>query len=554
MAFKKIVRFLSSTYFNKILVVFVIALLASFLNILSVLSSQMKTPPGYFYTGTGHYYLDYFDYLQPIGAGLRGHWLPINYVATHDRFIYLLYLPYTVLGQIAGFFHLSPVNAYWSAVFLLTTIVILLIYRIISYVLKGQKIYIKISALLIAIFSSPFYHFEKSPIGQKLIYNDFWYGPSIFLRRFGPIPHQLLVTILVLLILLTASSLIEKIRSDKLKTVIKKILIINLLLIIITPLSPISTVIPIIAIILVMSGYVFHFKGIRPYLIFLASLLILFLPVALLLKKYYEQSAIITQLRMQDIGYNKFVPLSFLFLNIGPILFFIPFGFKKLIRIKAPIVFILLLSTGLTYLLFYTRLSIFFGTHNLRLFGLANYITLGILTVLGIKTIVEFFHLNSAIFVPFFVVILLTIFTVFNLSTINVRLQGQDDTVPTVSVSYLPDDLKATFTFLNRETGHGCVLTDPDDSMGMVVPVYIDKRSCLGRSIYTPNFEEKQIQTRLLLKGELDEKKAKEFLVTNDVQYLLLTSVDAYSGVELSRYKFLKRIFVNNHSLIFKYE
>lgn len=556
--FKKIFKRLN---FSESFIVFGIAVISSFFNIFHVITNFLKTPPGYFYTGTGHYFLDYFSYLQLIGEGIRGKWLPINYVAPTDNFVYLLYLPYTILGHIAKFFNLSPVFIYWFSIFILTIIVILSIYWVINNVLKNYSFYLKISALLISIFTGPFYYFKNLQQGQKLLGYDFWWGPQTFLGRFGLIPHQLLVAFLTLLIYIITSSLIEKINSDKLKVIIKKVIFISILLVIILVILPISTVIPLItitSILLIKTVYQSlkerQLKFLVPFLSFVFSISISFLPTALLLKKYYELSTIMTQLRAQDIGWNTTLPLSFLLLNIGPVLFVLPFGLKKFLKIKSPFIFLLLLSTFQTYLLYYTSVASFFGTHNLRLFSLTNYITFGILTALGIKTISEFFHFIKNYVYSFLILILLSTFSIYNYKIVEQRVLNKDMRTPNVAISYLPISFKESFSVLNKEKDRGCILTGPYSSIGMVLPVYIERKSCLGKPIYTPDFEKKQLETGLFLRGELGGEEVKEFLNKNDVKYIFLTSIDDYSETELNKYKFLIKIFSNSNSVIYKYD
>lgn len=537
---------------GRLFAVFTIAVMAAFLNIFHVLKDLIKTPPDFFYTGTGHYYLDYFHYLQLIGSGIRGKWLPENYMAATDSFAYLLYLPYTLLGQIAGFFHLSAVFAYWSAIFLLTVITICLLYFALNKILKNQPFYLKISALLIAVFTCPFYFFKNS----TLVFYELWWAPQTFLKRFGTVPHQLLANLLVLTVYLTTSLIIEKSSLTKLKSSLKKTLGLNLLLLTILFISPVSLAIPLITIFTIfliesVRKYLKQktLKAFIPLLIFCLLTSLLLFPAALKLKAYYEQSPILTELRAQEIGWNQTLPLKFLLLNIGPVLLFIPFGLKRFLKTKKPLAWLLLLSTTLTYILHYTSLTTLFGTHSLRLYSLTNYLTFAVLTVLGIKTIAGFLPKKRKVFTLTLVLILLAVFTVFNY----LRILNSNQRIPTTNISYLPKTLNQTFEFLNKQQDKGCLLTGPYSYMGMVTPVYVERRSCLGKHIYTPGFEQKQRQTDLFLKGTLTKKEAKVFLNQNQVKYLLLTSLDTYQEEGLKKYGLLTKIFENPSSSLFKY-
>lgn len=539
-------------------IVILIGLMAAIINIAHVIANFLRTPAGYFYTGTGHYYLDYFLYLQPVGAGSRGHWLPVNYVNSSDQFIYLFRFPYIIIGQIGRLFNLTPPAAYWLSVFLMTIVVILFIYHIIGLILKNNPL-AKLAGLLITIFSSPFFFLKNNSKEWQVFVYDFWYGPGVFLRRFGLVPHHLLATLLTLIIIIVGVSLIEKIYIDKLKTVIVKMLLIDVLLLIITIISPISAVIPLITISIIYCIYLARNVNQNTQLrsFFLFYLYIFFIgifvfPVSLIIRNYYQQSNILAQLRAGDIAWNQFDSINFLVLNIGWVILFIPFAIKRVVGNKNPAIWILFLSTILSYIFYYSPIAIFFGTHNLRFFSLTNYITFGILTIWGIETIAELLHLKKRNLIILMTTVLMVIFSIPNLNTLKFRLRNQDDRVPQVPISYLPNDLKEGFSFLNKETDHGSVLTDSYNYMGMVLPVYVERKSFIGEPIYTSEFYQKQEQVDLLLKGKMNPSEASELLKKNQIKYIFLTSIDAYSGTELLRYNFLKKIFKNVSVQIYK--
>ena len=98
------------------------ALMVAILSILHVILGFAKTPPGTVYLATGHYYLDYYYYLQFVAQGLRGYWLPHQYSAIDDPSIYFQLEPYVLFGQLFRIFHLSPIIVYWLVVFLMTAV------------------------------------------------------------------------------------------------------------------------------------------------------------------------------------------------------------------------------------------------------------------------------------------------------------------------------------------------------------------------------------------------------------------------------------------------
>ena len=225
--------------FSQWLTVITISLIISTINIIHVIYGLAKTPAGSTYLATGHYYLDYFEYLQHIAAGIAGRWLPTNYFTTSIAPIDWRYFPYILLGKVAWIFHLSPMLAYWLAVFFLTLSTLIGFYYIIDLVLNKEAFYIKIIAFLMAIFSGPVYKILIN--NGQLILNpyDFWYGPATFMRRFEVVPYHALGLFLLLLIVIAIDKIWKKIPNLSSKEIVIKGIGISLLLAALMSFSPI---------------------------------------------------------------------------------------------------------------------------------------------------------------------------------------------------------------------------------------------------------------------------------------------------------------------------
>ena len=76
------------------LTIITISLIVATINIFHVIIGLAKTPDGFTYLATGHYYLDYFEYLQHISAGIAGRWLPMNYFTTDPSLVDWRFFPY----------------------------------------------------------------------------------------------------------------------------------------------------------------------------------------------------------------------------------------------------------------------------------------------------------------------------------------------------------------------------------------------------------------------------------------------------------------------------
>ena len=112
----------------KIMTVINLTFLVSILSILRIIIGAANNPPGFTYLAVGHYYLDYFEYLQQTAQGVMGHWTVLNQFATDDPTKTILgWGQYLIIGKIAKIFHLSAITGYWFGVFFLVFFFSLLI-------------------------------------------------------------------------------------------------------------------------------------------------------------------------------------------------------------------------------------------------------------------------------------------------------------------------------------------------------------------------------------------------------------------------------------------
>jgi len=521
-----------------------IAIITAVLSILHVILGLAKTPKNYIYTATGHYYLDYFVYLQAIAQGIAGKILPINLLASDDVTISLRFLPYTLLGQIGRIFALSPMFVYWFFTFIFTIIFIFLIYLAINKMMRGEKTHLKISALLLAIFSCPFFLIKGSLRQITLIPYDFWYGPSNFMRRFGTVPYHLLSFILGLITLFFISDIIEKLPVLSFKKILLKILIAVLTLSLLLLFSPFVVITLLITIFTVFIIFFIKSKKNVNYLIYLIGLFLFFVPIALIIQKTYYSSPLINTIKGIESQWQERVPLIFLLLNLGPMILFFPFGiidFFKNLNIFKLLTFVFVL---VSYALFLSPAASYLKTHNLRFLSSINYAFFGVLAVLGLKTISKFFkHFQTKI--VFLLMLLFLIYSsIFNIYTLTNRIQDKDSYTPITTITYLPKNLINGLDYLKEKKGE-VALTGPYGNLGLLVPVFSVKKVYLGRENETPNFADKQIKTNLFFQGKLTQEEGRSFIYKNKINFVVKTAIDNYLSSDIDNYHFLKLIFTN---------
>ena len=529
------------------LTVITISLIVATINIFHVIIGQAKTPAGFTYLATGHYYLDYFEYLQHIAAGIAGRWMPMNYFTTEISPVDWRFFPYILLGKIAWIFHLSPVAAYWLSVFFLTVLTLIGFYYLINLILSKETFSLKIIAFLIAIFSSPAYRILINK-GQ-LILNpyDFWYGPATFIRRFGVVPYHTLGLFLLLVIIVLINKIWQTITNLSTKTVLIKSFMVAVMLIALMTFSPLSIISLIPTLLIISTVYFIKFEKNRlKILLFNTVLLILIVPIGFILRHNPGYGGISFELKWMNRD-----PWWYVLLNLGPVVLFFPFGLWDYLKENNFLRDLLMIFTLVSFGLFISPAAYYLGIHNLRFFSSISYIFYGVLAVLGIKKLSSLFKKYGRSEIILILSMLILYSSISTFYFLNRRLTGLDPSTPETIWTYLSSPIIEGLQLLQKFPQTN-VLTGPYGEIGMFVPIFSYNRAYVGHPTGTPNMEKKRAITYLFYTGKMTENEAKKFIDTNRIGFVIFTSFDNFDPNIISRYSFLKPIFVKRSIIIWR--
>lgn len=527
--------------------VITISLIVATINIFHVIIGLAKTPTGFTYLATGHYYLDYFEYLQHIAAGLSGRWTPMNYFTIDPGLADWRFFPYILLGKIAWIFHLSPVTVYWVAVFFLTVLTLIGFYYLINLILPKETFSLKIFTFLIAIFSGPAYQILINNSQLILTPYDFWYGPASFIRRFEVVPYHSLGLILLLLIIIVINKAWKTIHDLSNKAMLVKGLLVATLLAVLMTFSPL-TLTPLIPALLIISAIHFiKFKKDRLKLfLFNTVILILIIPLGFILRHGAGYGGMNFELLWMER-----VPWWFLLLNLGPMILFFPFGLSDYLKTNSFLRQMLLIFTLISYVLFFSPLAYYLGIHNLRFFSSLSYICFGALTVLGIKKISSLFKRYDKTVIVLISLLLIFYSCLLTFNSLNQRVLGLDPGTPNTIWTYLPSQIVEGLQSL-QNFPQANVLTGPYGGIGMFVPIFSYRRVYIGHPTGTPNIEKKMTIANLFYTGKMTENEASKFIKTNKIGFVILTKFDNFNVNNISHYSFLKPIFVKKSIIIWR--
>jgi len=524
---------------QKIFTVVNIALFVSFLSILRIIIGYINNPPGFTYLAVGHYYLDYFEYLQQTAQGMMGHWAVLNQFATDDPTRTILgWGQYLIIGKIAKIFHLSVVAGYWVGVFFLVFFSCLSIYFIIKQLLPKLSFFYQLAAWFFCLFAAPF-------VNNKLIPFDFWYAPMSFFHRFGGIPHHLSTVILTVIALIMSADIYNRLKTEPFQKLIWRILILIGLLLILLTFGPLQVINVISGIFLV--GIIFSIRNNMPRnLIYFGILIIVFiLPAALIIRTAHDGSSLFQRINIWEASQENHPELLSIILTTGPILFFALLGLRRYFKEISNIRLMLFSYVLFSYLYYSTSLARYFGTFNSRFLTASVYILFGTLAILGIVEIANWFGKRKTILITSLILLLLVYF--FGVTALIYKSFG-----PVDQTSYLPNSIYNGVQFLGAQPDKRAVLTSPDKYFGAVVPVFADKNVYIARPMFTPDFDNRLNISDKFFRGAMEPTEAKIFLKNNKIGFVFLTYMENYQPENLNKYLFLNKVYDKEGVKIFK--
>ncbi len=537
------------TRLNKIVPVLVIAIIISLLNIVNVILGLAKTLPNQIYLASGHYYLDYLTYLQAIIQGKRGGWFYYNpYSATDLSRTIFIYWPYLLIGEIGKLFRLSPFFLYWLAVFTFSTVIIVLAYLMMKKLLLNHQA--TLIALLFFLFSTPFYYFRWEANGLKPTYVKIWYSYSTLADRFRPVPHHLLAYILTILALFLMSQSLFFIGKGLSGAAFKRIIMFFLtifFLLTIYPYYALNFILAAVIVSLILILTPGKTKGtVKVSFLFTLAAALFTLMLGLVFKNLAKNFPSFAQAAQYDLPFQEHPRWYYIFLDLGPLIIFVPLGLKSFFGKLNEARIVVLSFVLASFVLYLSFTNTLIGTFNQRFLGPVNYILLGSLAVLGIESIAGFWKKNQRLLLILLSLLVLISFMPLNLKDFKEKLND-----PNLNTRLTLGHLQGVLALADYP-GEGCILTTPYGFSSLAIPVFVDRKVCLGRIIFVSDFEKKEGLNYLFYQGQITEEEARDFVKKSRAAYVFLAAADGYQAGPLARYSFLKPVFNNGEAVIFK--
>lgn len=532
----------------------VIALVYAFLKIAHVVILALQTKPGQIFLGTGQYYLDYYYYVQLISQGTWGDLFPTHYHSTDTVAIIWYRQIYVILGWLASIIKISPFAMYWFAIFAGNFAIVGCYYFIINKIIPQRQKYVKITALVISLFATPFYHILDLLKLNLGIYLN-WYFPDTFASRPFSVPHHVITQIILLLLIITSGFLFNSIDNFSRKKVLKLVSILIFLVWTLSLIYPFYVVLffptfLLSAFIVMISKIISSLPNKKKWFLRFFSSIVFFLLFSLT-GAYLIKLAIIPESATESLrsieGAHHNISFKNMLLNIGPLIIFLPFGFIPFLKKMNTFKIILISFVIISYSFFFSNIDQIIGSHNSRFLSQISYIVFGAVAALGINTLSLIFR-NAKKYV--FILVSTVLFISFIPPSIRVLINTVNDRNINSPISYFPEGIIEGWMLLGQTKNDKVVLTPPSQFLGQIVPIFVKKKVYISRHNETHDYLNKNLIVGRFYRGEMSTKEAKDFLKQNNIGYVLFTSIEGYIKTPLAQYKFFKGMFANYASIL----
>ncbi len=526
------------------------------LNFWHILTQWIQNPNGRTFTWIAHYYADFFLYVSQIAQGMRGNWITSSAMYTNE---YIpdtwVYWPNVLIGKIGSILPFSPFELYSFALFVFVVLLLVLLYIIMKELFPKQPY----SSLLAFFFFASASNFSDIPklltTGKFSQLFEMWFSPTPALNRFGGVPHQTLQTILLLLTIYIFSRLVTGKHSRTASFGIPlAFALICFVTATITPIQMLLVCAAIVGTLIIKKPAIHAYISIGIGLLSAAA-------GAFVVNHAFDASALYTAAKMWEASQQvRATPID-LFVAMGPIIFFLPFGIRTFLSQMTPTRLVFLLYGISSFTLFATPLPHALGTSPTRWIHPASFVLFYAIAAEG------FFSLSAILSNIFrtikntslqrvhahipYILLLLYLFNTIPALIAQVYVRSSQETASILfsTVNHVPTSAISMFKTLASLPDTGVVLTDPTLPYDAMVPIRSGKRSFTGHPVHTLFPQVKEQLRQQFFMGAMDETTARQFLKDHAIGYIMAST---QATKTLPSYPFMKSSHYNEDITLYE--
>lgn len=519
----------------------IIAIILTLANSTNFLKGILATRVGEVYLGTTHYYEDYFLYLNQFFQGSRGGWLTLNRFTSEPTPPSILFWPNILLGKLGGLLGLSPEISYNLSVMLLSFAVLLVIASLMRHAFPKDKAKALIGFLFAALATSLMNHII---VGGNPMWYPFqlWKTPNFALDRLGGVPHQLVQTLLFVL----AMYVWFFFRPKR----VPAFLVLLIVLMLLTSLNPVMSALFLGAL------WATQIVTLSQQKTSWITLFVISIGVALTAWQYNGLSNLEPHIRSKlwEAGQQITTTPLFMLLSVGPISFLGMIGAISILKRARPVELFSVILIAACYSLYFSPIPKIAGISNSRVLFPGMYAAWGILGVLGLEFLASQLHKYiSSIKISYLAICLSAVFLILSLPTLRWELEQKLVVKPEerTPLLYLPSDVYQAFVYVrNQGSFDDIVLGNPASHMDALLPALTGHTGFTGHPFATIDNERKKNSVIKLYQLKMTGSEAKEWLITNQIRFILFTKFDGDIKRFWLNFPFLKVGYANAEATV----
>ncbi len=564
--------------FKKRLLILLIGLIS-----LSMLEFQyfydlIHTPKDSIYLGTVHYPPDYFSYLSFIAQG-KDHILSSTILYTSEKTpLVLVKWQYVLIGKLLSVFPLNTGQMYQIAVVILTICFMISGYMLISLLL--EKYEERVLAFVFFISSTAWPIVKISDGKLNFSYHYFWYDTGDFFTRFGPTPNHLLGSVLLTCGFILILHWYKKIQArQKLSHLLycSSFAFIGLTLSSVSPMHWILLTGGLVGLLAIttLRAFIIEKKLVRDFPNYLETILFIFiggLSAVLYIQSVYSEFPY-DSTKWWEASKQVYMNFPNLFYSSGIVILFAAIGYYSYFRHKFfnPERLIILCFITISLVFFFTDLPWKLGTSNVRFWPEGIYVFIAVLASQGVffltglaKRAKGSFPIKSGLrpFVAhpkwiyyfgvrpkyFVLIIILLLYFGTTIPTFILEIKERSVIDNSSGYFYLRQNIYDVYEYASKTIKRPSVFLLPwpyDFSF----PAFTGQKSYTGHAIshMTIDADKKYALASQFFSGTLDERKAREILTQNGIQYILIPTRSV-----IEKYSFLKSLYRKGETAVFE--
>lgn len=514
------------------LAVLLLAIIFSTLNILPSLVLFASTPTKYIYVGAPHYWQDYLLYLNQFYQGAHGAWLVANRFTGETTHPSMLYEANLFMGKLTWFLP-APVS-YLLWLFILSVVSVYCIYLVIRLGTKSQTL--AAIGTFYAVCATSF--INHIWVDGKSVWWPFqiWRTPHFAFDRLGGAPHEILQTILYLILTL----LVFSPQRSKMRTALAESIVA----------ATLALLNPVHAVFFVLSLWVT--ANIRKVRLLDALEITGIVGFVSLLVNNTLNSPPNLYSRVWEAGQHTSTDWPFLLASIGPIFIWAAVGGFRAVRTKPTALTIFgITSIVLSYAIFMSPVPRLVGVSDLRFLYPSTYTFLGLFAVYAHTFLVSRVPVRLK---PPVSVGLLVLFILLSLPTlwwqIANRLEPPDnDTRLTMTI---PKSTFDAMAFLSGKPYNDVVLANPAMHEDSLIPPLSGHTTYSGHMLVTIDNGVKQQKAASFFTLSMPPDEARGFLSASHIRYILFTRSDGNEENFSTYYPFLMVAYKNSDATVYR--